>query len=231
MVRVNLEQFKRIKAIAAARKSKRAQKRVEIGQIKALIPSKDAFVGKITPIKLPDPLQNAQKCPRTRRNTVRAQTDSSDPITGPDDTIKPRKRPKSKTNSQIESIYWDVFSFYIRLRDKRANNGLCFYCGSRPIECAMHRIKRGKRATKYDERNVDGGCHTCNNKDRFWPQEFDATFIRKKGAPLFLELETLSRQECARSRVDMIEKTEFYREKTRLLLVTSPTIDQSFMQV
>ncbi len=129
------------------------------------------------------------------------------------------KRKKLPSISKLESIYWDVFSFFIRMRDKRANAGLCFYCEKRPIECAMHRIKRGKRATKYDERNVDGGCHWCNDKDRFWPQEFDAIFIRKKGAPLFLELDTLSRQECKRTRVDILSQTEHYREKTRLMLL------------
>jgi hypothetical protein len=136
-------------------------------------------------------------------------------------TLWPKKvkRPKSKTTAQLEAIYWNVFSFFIRLRDKLANSGLCFYCEKNPIECAMHRIKRGKRATKYDERNVDGGCHTCNQKDRFWPQELDAIFIRKKGYEVFLQLDVLSREECKRSRVDILERTEYYRERTRLLLV------------
>ncbi len=138
-------------------------------------------------------------------------------------TLWPKKvkRPKSLSTAKLEEIYWDAFSFYIRLRDKRANGGLCFYCEKRPIQAAMHRIKRGKRATKYDERNVDGGCHWCNDKDRFWPQEFDAIFIRKKGAEVFLELDVLSRKECHRSRADIIERTEFYREKTRTFLLAA----------
>lgn len=134
------------------------------------------------------------------------------------------KKAKTVSTARLEAIFWDVFSFFIRTRDKRAATvagraPTCFYCEKRPIECAMHRIKRGKRATKYDERNVDGGCHWCNDKDRFWPQEFDAIFIRKKGSEIFLELDVLSRQECKRSRVEIIEKTAYYREKTRTMLV------------
>lgn len=128
------------------------------------------------------------------------------------------KRPKSKSISQLESILWEVFATYIKLRDKRAFNGFCFYCSCRPIDSAMHRIKRGKRATKYDERNVHGGCHVCNFEDNFNPQKFVAIFIRNTSAGLFCELELKSRQPCPRTRVDIIEKTEEYREKVRLLM-------------
>ncbi len=136
-------------------------------------------------------------------------------------TLWPKKvnRPKSLSTAKLEAFLWDAFSFYIRMRDKLANNGLCFYCEKRPIECAMHRIKRGKRETKYHELNVDGGCHWCNDKDRFWPQEFDAIFIRKKGADIFLDLDKLSRVECHRSRADILEKTVYYRAKTQELLL------------
>ena len=101
---------------------------------------------------------------------------------------KKAKRPKSKSIAQLEAVLWDQFSFFIRLRDKRANHGLCFYCEKRPIECAMHRVRRGKRSVKYDERNVHGGCHSCNFEDKYNPQKFDAIFIRKLGAPLFFDL-------------------------------------------
>ena len=126
------------------------------------------------------------------------------------------KRPKSKTTAQLEDGLWEAFSLYIRLRDKRAaiaqeRTPGCFYCESGPIECAMHRIKRGKRSTKYDERNVDGGCHRCNFEDIHNPQKFDAIFIKKKGAALFLELEEKGRQISKRSRTEVLYLTEFYR--------------------
>ena len=139
-------------------------------------------------------------------------------------TLWPPRVPRIKTNTvaALEAILWDVFSIYIRLRDKIANNGWCFYCGVRPIQCAMHRIKRGRRAVKYDERNVDGGCHYCNGLDGPFnqSQKFDAIFIKRKGVELFLELEAKGRETCPRSRVDIIEKTEYFRAQTRTLLTS-----------
>jgi hypothetical protein len=128
------------------------------------------------------------------------------------------KRKKLPSVSRLEAVLWDQFSFYIRLRDKRANAGLCFYCERRPIQCAMHRVKRGKRATKYDERNVHGGCHSCNFEDNHNPQKFDAIFIRKLGATLFLDLVALGAVISKRTRVDVLAVTAIYREKVRTLL-------------
>ncbi len=163
------------------------------------------------PMKLNKRDFNAIRAKAVLRKTKRAEKAA---------VIWPKKVKKQKTVniSKLEEIYWDVFSFFIRTRDKRANAGLCFYCELRPIDCAMHRIKRGKRATKYDERNVDGGCHSCNFEDKHNPQKFDAIFIRKKGLPLFLELVDLGAKECNRSRVDIVEKTDFYKSRVQNLL-------------
>ena len=130
------------------------------------------------------------------------------------------KRKKLPSVSRLEAVLWDQFSFYIRLRDKRANAGLCFYCERRPIECAMHRVKRGKRGVKYDERNVHGGCHSCNFEDNHNPQKFDAIFIRKLGTPLFLDLVARGAVASKRTRVGVLEMTDLYREKVRNLLTT-----------
>ncbi len=128
------------------------------------------------------------------------------------------KRKKLPSVSRLEAIQWSEFSFYIRTRDKRANAGLCFYCERLPIECAMHRIKRGKRAVKYDENNVHGGCNSCNFEDQHNPQKFDAIFIRKLGAPLFLDLVARGAVPSKRTRAGVLEATALYREKVRTLL-------------
>ncbi len=130
------------------------------------------------------------------------------------------KRKKLPSVSRLEAVLWEQFSFYIRLRDKRANAGLCFYCERRPIECAMHRVKRGKRAVKYDERNVHGGCHSCNFEDNYNTQKFDAIFIRKLGHQLFLDLVALGAVPSKRTRFGVLDSTMTYREKVRLLLMS-----------
>lgn len=135
-------------------------------------------------------------------------------------TLWPKKikRKKLPSVSRLEAVLWDQFSFYIRLRDKRANFGRCFYCDAREIQCAMHRVKRGKRAVKYDEQNVHGGCNSCNFEDNHNPQKFDAIFIRKLGAPLFLDLVARGAVPSKRTRVGILELTDHYREKVRTML-------------
>jgi hypothetical protein len=139
------------------------------------------------------------------------------------ETLWPKKvkRTKSVSISKLEAALWDVFSFFIRTRDKRANAGLCFYCETNPIDCAMHRVKRGKRAVKYDERNVHGGCHTCNFEDNYNPQKFDVIFIKKLGADLLIELVTTGATESKRTRAGILEMTALYREKTKNLLTSN----------
>lgn len=58
-----------------------------------------------------------------------------------------------------------VFSIYIRKRDCHGGVGRCISCG-RPITfetCdAGHFIPRTHTATRYDVRNVNAQCRTCN---------------------------------------------------------------------
>lgn len=125
------------------------------------------------------------------------------------------KRKKSLTVADLEETLWNICSLYIRRRDTKANNGLCFYCEKNPIQCAMHRIKRGRRATKFDERNLHGGCFLCNGLDGPFnqSQKFDAIFIRKLGVELFLELEAKSREFCERDPIEILRLTEYFKKK------------------
>lgn len=137
----------------------------------------------------------------------------------------PKQKPQKisrPSRSDLEKACWDACSEYIRLRDKIANKGLCWYCGIRPIECAMHRIKRAKRATRFDERNLHGGCHKCNFEDGpgYQWQKFDAIFIRKLGHELFLELEQKSRGICQHSTTDLMQMAEMFKLKTQALRTT-----------
>ena len=199
-MRVSRSDFNDAKARSTAKKAKRAVSAIE----SALIA--DALAG------------HDSKTPGTPE-------DAPGSLSGPNVAVplrtlfKPRKprKAKSKSTAKLENILWDVFSVFIRTRDKRKNNGLCFYCDFRPIDSAMHRIKRGKRATKYDERNCHGGCHSCNFEDNHNPHKFDAIFIRKLGVELFLELEAKSRELCPRTRGGILDKTEYYKRKISMV--------------
>jgi hypothetical protein len=62
----------------------------------------------------------------------------------------------------------NIFSKYIRLRDANRNGmGRCVSCGNlihwKFDAQAGHFIPRGKKAVKFDERNVSAQCVACNN--------------------------------------------------------------------
>jgi hypothetical protein len=105
-------------------------------------------------------------------------------------------KPKKVTFKKADALAWKECSLYIRERDWK-RYGVCYWCEAAPIEHATHLIPRGKRGTKFDERNVFGGCATCNFKDSRVPGYHDSMvniFIRKNGASLYQELVALSEQ-------------------------------------
>ncbi len=71
---------------------------------------------------------------------------------------------KSKTKiSTLKRRLWDVFSKYIRKRDKN----ICFTCGRKGEGSGMHAghfISKqiGGIALYFDERNVNAQCYNCN---------------------------------------------------------------------
>jgi hypothetical protein len=122
------------------------------------------------------------------------------------------KRFKVISRAKAEKLLWEVFSRYIRARDKDAG---CFSCGG-PVQDAGHLISRGKSAAKYDETNVQGQCKKCNWMDRFVRGYHDhcvSAFIIKHGAEKYQELVALSKTLCQRSKADLMEMTVYYSGK------------------
>ena len=132
-------------------------------------------------------------------------------------------RKKSKSGSKIEMEYWKAFSDWIRAKPHdyfpskpQGMEGLCWYCGVKPIECAGHVISRRRRAVKYDERNVFASCLSCNWADKFVPGRHDqmvTLYIDRWGIEQWKEIVELSKKTCPRSKVDMEAKTLEYRAK------------------
>jgi hypothetical protein len=68
---------------------------------------------------------------------------------------------KEKTYSQLKKKLDEVFSIFIRMRDK----GVCFTCCSKSewkYTDAGHFINRKHLVTRWDERNVHAQCIGCN---------------------------------------------------------------------
>lgn len=124
----------------------------------------------------------------------------------------PRRRPKSPSRAKLEKEAWDAFSLYIRERDKDKG---CISCGG-PVEQAGHMISRRRRATKYDERNVNGQCKSDNWADKFVPGAHDKNviaFAARWGFDVYQDLINKSQATVQHSKADIILIRDTYREK------------------
>lgn len=137
---------------------------------------------------------------------------------------KKAKKKKSPSRSKLEKEAWDAFSLYIRERDKDKG---CISCGG-PVEQAGHMISRRRRATKYDEQNVNGQCAACNWKDKFMPGYHDrcvSLFIDRYSLEIYTELVLKSINTVQHGKADMIALRDTYREK--LLTLKASRAQQS----
>jgi hypothetical protein len=77
-----------------------------------------------------------------------------------------KRAPKQSDNSKLRAKVDTIFSEYIRLRDADSNGMVkCITCGDAhhwtDIDCG-HFVRRWNGATRYDLRNSNGQCRTCN---------------------------------------------------------------------
>lgn len=148
---------------------------------------------------------------------------------------KPRRKRKTNkithekiyTRNQWEESLWDAFSLYIRTRD----GFRCVLLDNPDHKCsgtsiqAGHVIPRGKRALKYDERQVFAQCAGSNKAHRYYPQEYTNWFIQKFGAVLYSELVTKSHEDTkAPSIAECRRLIIFYQDKTLALTQNNRTI-------
>jgi len=82
------------------------------------------------------------------------------------------------------------FAAYIRNRD----GNKCILCGSTKNPTCGHLIKRGKKATRWDEVNCNCLCSGCNYKDNFEHDHYVLWFLREYGQPMYEDL--LERSKC-----------------------------------
>ena len=105
---------------------------------------------------------------------------------------------KSKTNSLSKKKADRYFSEYIRLRDADSSGNVrCITCEKITHwqdADAGHFISRDKKATRYDERNVNAQCKTCNRFQSGRQYEHGKAIDLKYGAGTADELLVLSNQ-------------------------------------
>jgi hypothetical protein len=125
-------------------------------------------------------------------------------------------REKLYTRNEWEKALWDAFSLYIRTRDKFR----CVLADEPGHRCsgnslqAGHVIPRGKRAIKYDERQVFAQCAGSNKHHGYYPQEYTNWFIQKYGAALYNELSLLARQKTSAPTIEECKRLiKYYQDK------------------
>ena len=115
----------------------------------------------------------------------------------------------------------EVFSKYIRLRDMMPGKVFkCISCGRiLPIEQADcgHYINRKHMATRYNERNCNAQCRSCNRFDEGNMSGYRAGLVAKRGEAVVLLLESL-RNANRKIEVWQLERAiEYYKGEVKRL--------------
>jgi 5-methylcytosine-specific restriction endonuclease McrA len=103
-------------------------------------------------------------------------------------TPKPKPKKKKSERKLLEAALDKRVSEIVRERD-----GHCVLCGATEGLTAGHWIHRGKKRVRWDLRNVNCLCRTCNLTDNWQPQHHTAYMIKKHGDAVVLELVELSK--------------------------------------
>ena len=112
----------------------------------------------------------------------------------------------------LEGKLDSVFSKFIRERD----NYICVTCG-KPGNDAGHFEKRSHRATRWDIRNVNCQCRSCNSYLGGNLIEYAIYLQRKYGSGVIIELNAKSKEIFQPTRSWLLEQIEIYKKKLREL--------------
>lgn len=127
-------------------------------------------------------------------------------------------RPKSEQEMTLPlmlKLADDVFSIYIRLRDR----GRCFTCGDiRRWQDQQngHYIPRANKPTRFDERNNNCQCRDCNEFKSGSLPIYKQLLIEKYGEATVEELHRLKHQEKHFTIQELQELITTYKAKIKL---------------
>ena len=123
---------------------------------------------------------------------------------------------KSKNKSKAMQKADKYFSLYIRQRDSDADGwGHCITCGKRihvtTGHCG-HFVLRNRQATRYDERNANLQCVSCNTFNSGEQYAHGKAIDDKFGPGTADELFNLSQTLTKRTQADFEEIAEAYKQ-------------------
>lgn len=130
-------------------------------------------------------------------------------------------KPKRLTIPILQQRLDQVFSEYIRLRDANENGFCkCVTCGSMWRWQALqngHYIDRRHIGARYDERNCNSQCSSCNIGLRGNLDKYKRAIISSYGVAVLEELESAKRSFEKWTIADYEEKIAYYREKVKII--------------
>jgi hypothetical protein len=143
---------------------------------------------------------------------------------------KKPKQVKPKTNKQLDKILWKWFSLYVRLRDSDDNGyAQCITCGRTHHYKEMdagHFISRRHLTTKFDPRNVNAQCVSCNKFNAGEQYKYSLAIDRKFGKNV---AEHLSKLSSVLSKLDSAWYTYhigFYKKLANDLLIKKSVLEK-----
>lgn len=131
------------------------------------------------------------------------------------------KTKKKETVSSLIRKLDTVFSQYIRLRDADTN-GICrcISCGAAHHWTKIqngHYVNRGHMSTRYDEKNCNSQCVSCNMFDEGNNIGYTRGLIRKYGIKVIEELEAKKYSFCKRTPFEYKILIDHYKKEVARL--------------
>lgn len=123
--------------------------------------------------------------------------------------------------SELQEKLDRIFSEFIRLRDSDEKGFCgCISCTSvifwRNVDCG-HFKKRGNLSTRYDPKNCNAQCKTCNIERDGNEEGYKRGLIRKYGVKVISDLETKMRSFSFLKSSDYKEMIDYYRREVKRL--------------
>ncbi|MCS3304383.1 recombination protein NinG [Bacteroides faecis] len=124
-------------------------------------------------------------------------------------------------NERLKKRLDIIFGQYIRLRDINEDGYItCISCGRTlsygESECG-HYIGREHMTVRFDEKDCNAQCHTCNHDKRGNPEGYRLGLIRKYGESTVESLEQAKKQTDKMFESDYREKIAHYRKEVKRL--------------
>lgn len=135
-----------------------------------------------------------------------------------------RKSSKKSPLQKLDAKLWKIFSVYVRLRDTRPNGyGRCCSCPKIIFwkgNDAGHFINRGKKSTKFHEKNSHLQCVQCNRFEEGNAVGYTLFMIETYGKQFVELLYAESRKMKKIDRFDYEVMIKHYTEEVRKLKLT-----------